>query len=225
MCSVGSVPTERIARWPFPDEPGYSLVTVNAPRLSADARRQQILDVAIDEFGRSGYFGTSMNDIAEAAGVTKPVLYQHFDSKADLYRALLDEVGTRMLTTIAKATSNATDGRDRTERGFGAYFGWVAEHNHEFSLLFGGSARHERAFSAQIRRINDEAANAIAGLIDIDIEPEHRATLAHGLVGLAEGASRRLVGAGESFDPDEVARVVSQLAWAGLRAIDRSATR
>jgi AcrR family transcriptional regulator len=194
---------------------------MSSPRLSADARRQQILDVAIQEFGRTGYFGTSMNDIAEAAGVTKPVLYQHFDSKADLYRALLDEVGTRMLEAIAKATSDAHDGRERTERGFGAYFRWVADHHQEFTLLFGGSARQEGEFSAQIRRINEAAASAIAGLIDIDIDPEHRETIAHGLVGLAEGASRRLVGLGQSFDPDEIARVVSQLAWAGLRAIDR----
>ena len=70
---------------------------MNGPRLSADARREQILDVAIDVFGRAGYYGASMNDIADAAGVTKPVLYQHFDSKSDLYAALLDEVGDRML--------------------------------------------------------------------------------------------------------------------------------
>jgi AcrR family transcriptional regulator len=195
---------------------------MNAPRLTADARREQIIDVAIAEFGRSGYFSTSMNDIAEAAGVTKPVLYQHFDSKAELYRALLDEVGTRMLEQIAKATSGATDGRDRTERGFAAYFQWVADHQLEFSLLFGGSARHETEFSAQIRRITDDAANAIADLIVVDIEPGHRATLAHALVGLAEGASRRLVTTGEPFDPDEIARIVSQLAWAGLRAVDRT---
>ena len=191
-------------------------------RLSANARREQILDVALPVFANSGFHGASMNDIAEAGGVTKPVLYQHFDSKADLYRALLDEVGSRMLDSIAKATSDATDGRDRTERGFAAYFRWVADHHQEFSLLFGGSARHERAFSAQIRRITDEAAIAIAGLIDIDLDPVHRATIAHGLVGLAEGASRRLVGSGESFDPDEIAAVVSRLAWAGLRSLDRS---
>lgn len=193
---------------------------MNAPRLTADARRQQVIDVAIDEFGRAGYYGTSMNDIAEAAGVTKPVLYQHFDSKADLYRALLDEVGARLLEQIAKATSDATDGRDRTERGFAAYFHWVAEHQPEFSLLFGGSTRNDGEFSAQIRRINDDAAISIAALIEIDIDREHRQTLAHGLVGLAEGASRRLVAAGEPFDPDAVARIVSQLAWAGLRAVD-----
>ena len=196
---------------------------MNSPRLSADARREQILDVAIDVFGRSGYFGSSMNDIAEAAGVTKPVLYQHFDSKSDLYSALLDEVGARMLDAIAKATADATDGKQQTERGFQAYFRWVAHRHDEFMLLFGGSARHDGEFSAQVRRITNDAAAAIAPLISVDLEPQHRTTLAHALVGLAEGASRRLVGLGEAFEPDEIAREVSALAWAGLRAVSPSA--
>ncbi len=196
---------------------------MNSPRLTADARREQILDVAIDVFGRSGYYGASMNDIAEAAGVTKPVLYQHFDSKSDLYRALLEAVGDRMLAAIAKATSDAADGKEQTERGFLAYFRWVSARHDEFMLLFGGSARHDGEFSAQIRRITDEAAEAIAPLIAVDIDTEHRRTLAHALVGLAEGASRRLVGLGEEFDPDEIAREVSDLAWAGLRAVHPNA--
>ena len=66
-------------------------------RLTATARREQLLDVALEVFARAGYHGTSMNDVAEAAGVTKPVLYQHFESKRELYQALLDEVGDRML--------------------------------------------------------------------------------------------------------------------------------
>ena len=194
---------------------------MNAPRLSAEARRQQILDVSIDVFGRAGYYGASMNDIADAVGVTKPVLYQHFDSKSDLYAALLDEVGNRMISAIAKATADARDGREQTEQGFLAYFRWVSNRHDEFMLLFGGSARHDADLSAQIRRITDEAAAAIAPLIAIDIDPEHRRTLAHALVGLAEGASRRLVGLGQQFDPDEIAREVSALAWAGLRVVHR----
>ena len=187
-------------------------------RLSADARRQQILDVAIDIFGRAGYFGASMNDVAEAAGVTKPVLYQHFDSKGQLYGALLDEVGSRMLDSIARATAGCNGGKEQTELGFRAYFRWVAQRHDEFMLLFGGSARHDPGFSATVRRITDAGAEAIAPLIAVDIDPDQRATIAHGLVGLAEGVSRRLVSLGQDFDPDETAAVVSGLAWAGLRA-------
>ena len=198
---------------------------MTAPRLTADARREQILDVAIDAFGRAGYYGASMNDIVEAAGVTKPVLYQHFDSKSDLYGALIDEVGARLLSAITKATADAVDGREQTAQGFQAYFRWVAQRHDEFMLLFGGSARHAEEFSARIRRITDEAAGAIAPLIAVDIAPEHRTTLAHALVGLAEGASRRLVGMGRAFDPDAIAREVAALAWAGLRAVHRELTR
>jgi AcrR family transcriptional regulator len=188
-------------------------------RLTADARREQILDVAVDVFGRAGYHGASMNDIAQAAGVTKPVVYQHFESKADLYRALISAVGARMLDSIAKATVDAEDGKSLTMKGFRAYFRWVAQRHDEFMLLFGGSARHDPEFGDQIRSLTHEAAAAIAPLIAVDIDPDRRDTVAHALVGLAEGASRRLVGLGRDFDPDEVADEVGALAWAGLRAI------
>ena len=128
-----------------------------------------------------------------------------------------------MISAITKETADAVDGREQTIRGFRAYFRWVAHRHDEFMLLFGGSARHAEDFADQIRGITDEAAAAIAPLIAVDIDPEHRDTLAHALVGLAEGASRRLVGLGEHFDPDEIAREVSALAWAGLRAVQRPA--
>jgi AcrR family transcriptional regulator len=192
-------------------------------RLTASARREQILSVALEAFAAHGYHNTSMNDVAEAAGVTKPVLYQHFDSKRDLYRALLDEVGTRLLTAISKATAGAADGKAVTELGFQGYFRWVADDHASFRLMFGSGARRDDEFAAAVRRFTELAANAVAPLIDVDIDDAHRRLLAHALVGLAEGASRMLVERGEAFDPDEVARNVSSLAWAGLRAIQRDA--
>ena len=173
-------------------------------------------------FARNGYHDTSMNDIADAAGVTKPVLYQHFDSKRELYQALLDEVSTRLLTAIVTAAAEATDGREQTDRGFQAYFRWVAEDHDAFMLLYGGGTRQDDEFARAVRRVTAGAAEAIAPLIAADIDTEHRLTLAHALVGLAEGASRRLVERGDSFDPDKIARQVSALAWAGLRAVHRT---
>jgi len=188
-------------------------------RLPAGARRDQILDVAVQVFAHRGYHGTSMNDVADAAGVTKPVLYQHFDSKQDLYLALLDDVGRRMLDAIAKATASATDGKALTLLGFRAYFRWVADDHDAFLLLFGTQANRDAESTRAVRKITADAADAIAPLIAIEIDPEHRRTLAHGLVGLAEGVSRRLVERGESFDPDVLGGQVADLAWAGLRAV------
>ncbi len=188
-------------------------------RLSAPARREQILDVALDVFANAGFHGASMNDIAEAAGVTKPVLYQHFDSKRHLYQALIEEVGNRLRTNIDKATAEATDGKSQTELGFRAYFRWVADDHDGFRLLFGSGSRRDDEFNDAIRKITAESARAVAPLIAVDIDESHRETLAHAIVGLAEGASRRLVGLGQDFDPDAIAAEVSALAWAGLRAV------
>jgi AcrR family transcriptional regulator len=188
-------------------------------RLPATARREQILDVALDVFAASGFHGASMNDIAEAAGVTKPVLYQHFDSKRDLYKALLDEVGNRLLDSIAKATAEATDGKSQTDLGFRAYFRWVADDHAAFRLLFGSGTANDDEFTQSVAKITASAAEATAPLIAVDISESTRRTLAHALVGMAEGASRRLVELGDEFDPDQIADEVSALAWAGLRAL------
>ncbi|MDX2379491.1 MAG: TetR/AcrR family transcriptional regulator [Acidimicrobiia bacterium] len=188
-------------------------------RLPASARREQILAVALVVFARSGFHGASMNDVAEAAGVTKPVLYQHFDSKRDLYAALLDDVGTRLLNSIAKAAADASDGKSRTELAYRSYFRWVADDHDAFRLLFGSGALRDEEFTVAVREITEQAARAVAPMIDVDIPEDHRQTLAHALVGLAEGASRRLVEMGDDFDPDVIATEVSALAWAGLRAV------
>ena len=105
-----------------------------------------------------------MNDVADAAGVTKPVLYQHFESKRDLYLALLDDVGARLLTEIAKATAGAANGKEQTELGFQAYFRWVARDHDAFLLLF-SSAQRDEEFTESVRKVTAEVAEAIKPLI------------------------------------------------------------
>jgi AcrR family transcriptional regulator len=191
-------------------------------RLPAPARREQILDVSVQVFARRGFHSTSMNDVADAAGVTKPVLYQHFDSKQDLYLALLEEAGNRLRNSVTKAVAGATSGKEQTEMGFKAYFHWVADDHDAFLLLFGSRASRDEESTATIRRITAETAHAIAPLIAVDIDPEHQRVLAQGLVGLAEGVSRHLVERGESFDPEQLGQQIADLAWAGLRAVHRN---
>jgi AcrR family transcriptional regulator len=87
-----------------------------ATRLPAPRRRRQLLDVATAVFGGSGYHEASMDEVAEAAGVTKPVLYQHFASKRELYLELLDDVGTRLIDAVVAATRAADDPTSRSKR-------------------------------------------------------------------------------------------------------------
>lgn len=190
-------------------------------RMPAAERREQLLAVALDVFAGEGYHQTSMNQIAEAAGITKPVLYQHFVSKRELYLALIEEAGERLLQIITAPSITETNGRRRVELGFLAYFQWVYDDHDSFQLLFGGGSRRDAEFSEAAGKFQSRVADAIEPLITADIDTEHRRTLAHAIVGLAEGVSRRLIRLGNDFDPELIARQVSELAWAGLRAAQR----
>jgi AcrR family transcriptional regulator len=190
-------------------------------RLSAPARREQLLAVALEVFARHGFHGASMNEIAEGAGVTKPVLYQHFASKRELYLALLREVGDRILAEVEAATRTADGPHAKVKAGFDAYFRWVAEDHDAFLLLFGNGAAYDEEFVQAVRHFELAIADAIAPLIQVDIDDDHRRILADGLVGLAEGTSRRLVASGARFDPDRVAVQVADVVWAGLRGVHR----
>ena len=171
-------------------------------------------------FARNGFHATSMNEIAEAAGVTKPVLYQHFDSKRGLYRELLGEIGAQLRETIAKATTDAGGPRQQIEGGFRAYFTFVAEHGDAYRVLFGSGTRRDEEFAEEAQKVEASIAEVVAELIEVDgLDRERRLLLANGIVGLAEGASRYWLRQGVDVDATTLAAEVSQLAWAGLRGI------
>jgi len=189
-------------------------------RLPAEERRRQLLEVACEVFAARGFHATSMDDVATAAGVTKPVLYQHFPSKRALFIELLDDVGRQLLDAFVSATSAVTTGRERVERGFEAYFRFVMGNRAAFRLIFGASVRNDPDFARIADRVLEQAAEAIGELIEIEASSEHRRVLAHALVGVAEATSRHaLTGPEVSEDPEELARWVSELAWFGLRGI------
>lgn len=163
-----------------------------------------------------------MEEVAEAAGVTKPVLYQHFGSKRELYLELLDDVGSRLMDVISKAVAGAGGPRQQVHDGFRAYFTFVSEHQSAFQLLFGSGARRDEEFADAVRKVETSIADAIAPLIEADIDDEHRHTLAQGLVGLAEGTGRHWVSGSLDLDPDVVATWIAELAWGGLRSVRRT---
>lgn len=189
-------------------------------RLPAAERREQLLDTALGVFASRGYHDTSMNDIAEAAGVTKPVLYQHFASKRELYRELLAEIGAELRDTIAKATAQAEGPRQQIELGFDAYFRFVSEHRSAFQVLFGNGTRRDEEFAEEARRVEASIAEVVADLIDVaGLGRQHRIVLGNGIVGMAEGACRYWLANDVEVDPARLAAEISQLAWAGLRGI------
>src|SRR6266540_6187988 len=129
-------------------------------RLPAPERRRQLLGVAIEEFGSRGYHDTSMNRLADAAGVTKPVLYQHFASKRELYLELLRDIGGRLRDAIANATLRAATPHAQVEAGFGAYFRFFADDHHAFVVLFGDGARKDEQFAALSHEVEASIAES-----------------------------------------------------------------
>jgi AcrR family transcriptional regulator len=182
-------------------------------------RRRQILDTALTSFSGAGYHNTSMNDIAEALSMTKPVVYQYFDSKRALYLELLRFVGDDLVTTVTASVAGASNPHDQAEQGMIAYFTWVANNKDAFALLYESSARVDAEFTDIVSEFEDAAARAIAPFINANISADDQVTFAIGLVGMAETVSRQVLRHGRDFDPEALGLAVAALAWGGLRLI------
>jgi AcrR family transcriptional regulator len=174
--------------------------------------------VAALTFGAEGYHGASMNDIAHRAGVTKPVLYQHFDSKHELFLELLRTVGAEVEQVIGEALDQDHEPRALVEGALRAYFTYFEQHRHRFGLVFGDGVLGEPEFAAERRGLEHNLALRISELIDIPgVDRTGRRLIAHGIVGLCEGAVRYCLEADQPPDVDALVDLVGELVWAGLR--------
>ncbi|MDN7500582.1 MULTISPECIES: TetR/AcrR family transcriptional regulator [Burkholderia] len=107
-------------------------------RMSRESRYQQLLDVAESEFIRQGYQGTTMEDIARAAGVSRPIVYGHFGTKDGVYLACLQRARNRLEQQMLRNILGTQDPRERLRRASRAYFEFVASNSESWDLLFGG---------------------------------------------------------------------------------------
>lgn len=193
-------------------------------RMPAPARRRQLLEVALEKFAARGFHETSMEEIADAAGVTKPVLYQHFHSKQDLFLELLESEGRSLERAVMEGAAAESDPYQQVLAGFRAYFDFVCNRTSAFQLLFGSGARLADEFNETVRRLEENIAGVIGRFIDADIDAEHRDLLGHAIVGLGEVAGRRWVVTHDpdGLDPNDADRIalrMADLVWAGLRAL------
>jgi AcrR family transcriptional regulator len=189
-------------------------------RLGAEERRQQLLSAGLTTFGRKGFVATSMNDVALEAGVTKPVLYQHFDSKHFLYLELLNTVGQTLVGHMTTAAATAGSPREQVERTFAAYFHFFADEPGHFTVLYGEGVRSDPSFTSELIAVEDAAAALTADYIEIEgLTREDRLLLARAIGGMLESSVRRWIQEGERRDPDEAAALIAELAWRGLRGV------
>jgi AcrR family transcriptional regulator len=191
-------------------------------RLSAEARRAQLLDVARAVFAEDGYHGAAMEQIAQSAGVTKPVLYQHFESKKELYLALLEQDMGKLLEHVERAIEGVTSNRERIHSGIEAYFTFIDSSEGSFRLLFRETMGADPDFREVIDRFRDAIATRIGFIIaaETGFSKEESALLARGVVGMAESAAQWWLERRE-VDKEKLVRDLSDLAWRGLAGLPR----
>ena len=174
-------------------------------------------------FAERGFHGASMDDVADAAGVTKPVLYQHFRSKRDLFTQILTDIGDQLLEQFRKATDGALGPRETVEAGFLAYFRFLDANPDAFRLLFGAVVRHDPEFGAIVESVVERLADAVVPLVEVEGSAERRDVFAHALVGMAESVGRWMLGETDPARPpveaEQLASWALELAWFGLRGL------
>ena len=187
-------------------------------RLPREERRRQLLSAAQEVFVSNGFHGAAMDDIAEAARVSKPVLYQHFPGKRELYLALLeDHLGTltQFLTTALNST---TDNKLRVRETMRAYFLFVAQDSQGHRLVFESDLTNDAEVSALIEEFNARFANSIAGVIaeDTKLSSVEATLLGRALAGMAQVSARYWLETDGDLDIDAASELVYRLAWRGI---------
>lgn len=159
-----------------------------------------------------------MNDIAIAANVTKPVLYQHFDSKHELFLEVLTSTAGELNTAISAVLSHASTGREKVEKGIAVYVDFFDEFPEHYRVLYGEGVRSEPAFALELRSIEDTINALIAEHIDIDeLDHDLRRLAAEAISGLLESAVGRWLDEGQPQSATKVSELLTSLAWRGLR--------
>ncbi|MDQ1614448.1 MAG: hypothetical protein QOJ60_387 [Actinomycetota bacterium] len=193
-------------------------------RLPRSARRSQLLGAAQEVFVAQGYHAAAMDDIAERAGVSKPVLYQHFPGKFELYLALLDQHADAMVGAVREALASTSDNKARVAATIAAYFRFVDEDGGAFRLVFESDLTNQQAVRDRVEGVTQLCADAISEVIREDAGlPEAEAELlAVGLVGMAQVAARYWLSTDGSIPRDAAARLLASLSWRGLGAFPRA---
>jgi AcrR family transcriptional regulator len=187
-------------------------------RLPRSARRKQLLEAAQEVFVAQGYHAAAMDDIAERAGVSKPVLYQHFPGKLELYLALLDTHCDSIIAKMRAAMSSSTDNKIRMAGAITAYFDFVDHESEAFRLVFESDLRNDPAVRERFERVERGCLEAITETIiaDTGLGRERAELLAAGLCGAAEIAARFWLTGGRQIPKIEAEALVAQLSWRGI---------
>ena len=187
-------------------------------------RRTQLVDTAEQVFVEQGFAAASMEDVADAAGVTKPVIYDHFGSKDGLLAAVVARLGDQMLEQTVQAAGAVTTPEDALREGLTAYFRFVDRHAGAWSLLLSEVAPGTLA-SQEADRVRNAQVEMIAALIALHL-PAHDAERALVYAHVVSGASERLAAVrltGKKVSAQRAAALLMDVMWSGFAQLQAQA--
>lgn len=199
--------------------------------MSAADRREAILAAALDAFAAGGYHETSLEEVAEGAGISKALIYEHFSSKRELHGALLETYVREMLSTVAEATAAAEPGEERLRAGLEGFLRFVERRRDAWRMLVRNTADADVVGS--VERLRHEAAKAITALMVADAPPESPLEGVERELAI-EMLAQQLVGAiqslanwwdeNRSVPRERLLAIAMDFAWVGLERVGAGET-
>ena len=193
-------------------------------RLPRDERRAQLLVAALEVFTVAGYHSAAMDEIADRAKVSKPVLYQHFPSKLELYLAVLDLHIDSLVFAIQKAIAANRENSARVAATVEAYFGFIDSEGEAFRLLFESDMSVEPQVRERLNRMTYDCAAAVSAVISIDtgLGKEESMMLAVGIIGTVQTSARHWLDRDGKIDRRRATELVMNLIWRGISGFPKS---
>jgi AcrR family transcriptional regulator len=200
------------------------MVDDKSARLPRDERRAQLLVAALEVFTAAGYHSAAMDEIADRANVSKPVLYQHFPSKLDLYLAVLDLHIDSLVFAIQKAIASNRENSSRVAATVEAYFGFIDSEGEAFRLLFESDMNLEPQVRERLNRMTYDCAAAVSAVISIDtgLGKEESMMLAVGIIGTVQTTARHWLDRDGKIDRQRATELVMNLIWRGISGFPKS---
>lgn len=197
-------------------------------RLPRATREQMMIDVATEVFGRLGYHDASMDQIADEAHISKPMLYAYFNSKEGLYEACMRRAGARLLEQVTNSYREGLSPERHLWDGFVAFFEFIREHRAAWLLICGRPFYGTERFREIAEGIHDDLRAVVAELCerssrdtpgDPFADPQRRIAVAHAMLGAAEALGNWWCEQDQSLSPEVPCRLLMEFFWLGIDSL------
>ena len=192
-------------------------------RLSGAERRVQLMEVGRAVFASNGYEAASIEEIAQKAGVSKPIVYEHFGAKEGLYAAIVDREMDNLVARVSEGIAQGSP-RKRFEAAVTAFMTYAKDEPAGFAVLTRDSPNDEARRG--LTRVIDDLAQRVGDIFQSEFEragfnPKVAPIYANALVGMVTQVGQWWAAEGRSFSIDHVASHVAALGWMGLRHLPK----